>query len=117
MQFTRIRRSPRRWARRRRTWKDWRSISSARRRAPPRADHVQASIVGLHRSHAGRQPLTSLERATVVEGCGLEGDRHSKKGNRRALLVMDQAVLEGFGLAPGAVREQITVRGVDLPGL
>ena len=76
-----------------------------------------ARVVALHRSHAGRQPLTPLERATVVEAAGLEGDRHSKAGNRRALLVMESEVLRQLELAPGAVREQITVEGVDLHGL
>lgn len=75
---------------------------------------MSATIVALHRSHAGGEPLTAMERATVTEGAGLEGDRHSKPGNRRALLVMEQEVLDLFDLPPGAVREQVTVRGLGL---
>jgi MOSC domain-containing protein YiiM len=78
---------------------------------------MPASVVALHRSHAARAPLESLSLAQVVESAGLEGDRHSKAGNRRALLLMDHEVLEHIGLAAGAVREQITVKGLDLPKL
>jgi cyclic pyranopterin phosphate synthase len=78
---------------------------------------MAASVVALHASHAGRAPLEALPSAQVIESAGLDGDRHSKPGNRRALLLMDHEVLEHFGLTPGAVREQITVRGVDLPKL
>jgi MOSC domain-containing protein YiiM len=75
---------------------------------------VPATVVALHQSHAGRAPLTALAQATLVEGSGLEGDRHSKPGNRRALLVMEKEALDRFELAPGAVREQVTVSGLGL---
>jgi len=78
---------------------------------------VPASVVALHRSHANRAPLEPLMLAQVVESAGLEGDRHSKAGNRRALLLMDHEVLEQHGLVAGDVREQITVKGLDLPKL
>lgn len=74
-------------------------------------------MVALHWSTAGGAPLLPQARVTAVESAGVEGDRHSKPGNRRALLLMDEEVLERFGLAAGAVREQVTVRGVDLPRL
>ena len=76
-----------------------------------------ATVVALHASRANRVPLTPLERATVVENRGLEGDRHSLPNNRRALLLMTQESLDEFGLRPGDVREQVTVRGLDLHGL
>ena len=75
---------------------------------------MPANVVGLQHSPVKGQPRRAAERAIVVEGAGLEGDRHSKNGNRRALLVMEQEVLDLFGLPAGEVREQITVRGVDL---
>jgi len=78
---------------------------------------MSASVVALHRSHARRIPLETIEVAQVVESAGLQGDRHSKVGNRRALLLMDHEVLEQHGLSAGAVREQITVKGLDLPNL
>jgi len=78
---------------------------------------MPATVVALHASTADRAPLTVLQRATAVENRGIEGDRHSLPGNRRALLVVEQEVLEQFGLDPGEVREQITVRGLGLAAL
>jgi MOSC domain-containing protein YiiM len=75
---------------------------------------MNATIVALHRSHAGGEPLTAMTEAMVIEGAGLEGDRHNKPGNRRALLLMEQEVLDLFQLPAGAVREQVTVRGLGL---
>lgn len=72
------------------------------------------SIVALHASTKNRAPLLPLERATAVENRGIEGDRHSLAGNRRAVLFMAREVLDQFGLAPGDVREQVTVSGLPL---
>jgi MOSC domain-containing protein YiiM len=75
---------------------------------------VSATVVALHASTKNRAPLVVLERAMALENRGIDGDRHSKPGNRRAVLFMEQEVLEQFGLAPGEVREQVTVRGLEL---
>ena len=76
-----------------------------------------ATVVALHASTANRVPLAALQQATVIENRGLDGDRHSLPNNRRALLLMTQESLDEFGLRPGEVREQVTVRGLDLHGL
>jgi len=78
---------------------------------------MSAVVVALHMSHASRQAASAVQNATLLESSGLEGDRHAKRGNRRALLLMEQEVLERFGLPPGAVREQVTVRGLGLHAL
>jgi MOSC domain-containing protein YiiM len=44
-------------------------------------------------------------------GGGLEGDSHVAKGTR-AVLVVDRSVLDDLGLAPGDLREQVTVEGI-----
>lgn len=75
------------------------------------------SVVALHASTKSRVPLTPLAQATVTESRGLEGDRHSLPNNRRALLMMTAELLDEFGLQPGDVREQVTVRGLDLHAL
>jgi molybdopterin adenylyltransferase len=75
---------------------------------------MSARVVALHQSHAGGEPLTPLDRAQLVTAAGLDGDRHSKPGNRRALLLMEREVLRALDLEPGAVREQVTVEGLDL---
>ena len=75
------------------------------------------TVVALHLSHAARLPLEAVERASALEEHGLEGDRHAKRGNRRSVLLVEQEVLDELGLVPGAIREQVTVRGLDLNAL
>jgi MOSC domain-containing protein YiiM len=74
-------------------------------------------VVALHVSKANRQPLVPLERVNALLERGLEGDRHAKPNSRRSVLLMEQEVLDEFGLPPGAVREQVTVRGLALNDL
>jgi len=75
---------------------------------------MSATVVALHLSHASRAPLTTVDRAEALVDRGLDGDRHAKPGNRRSILLIEQEVLDQHGLAPGDVREQMTVRGIDL---
>lgn len=78
---------------------------------------MTATVVALHVCKASRAPLVPLPRANAVADLGLEGDRHAKHGSRRQVLVVEQEVLDEFGLAPGAIREQVTVRGLGLGAL
>ena len=75
------------------------------------------SVVALHLCGSSRAPLSRVERVTALAGQGLEGDRHARRGGRRQVLLMEQEVLDAFGLQPGDVREQVTVRGLDLDRL
>ena len=75
------------------------------------------TVVAVHTSTKNRAPLTPHERAVAVEEHGIEGDRHSLRGNRRAVLFVESEVLDQFGLAPGDVREQVTVSGLPLAEL
>ena len=76
-----------------------------------------ATVIALHLSHASRAPLTAVDRADALENRGLDGDRHAKPGNRRSILVVEQEVLDEHRLTPGDIREQMTVRGIDLGAL
>jgi MOSC domain-containing protein YiiM len=62
-------------------------------------------------------PLQAVERVRAESARGLDGDRHARPNSRRSILMMEQEVLEEFGLPAGAVREQVTIRGFDLYGL
>src|SRR2546422_4013734 len=72
------------------------------------------TIVALHLCPSSRAPLRPVENVTALLEHGLEGDRHARPKSRRQVLLMEQEVLEEFGLMAGAVREQVTVRGLDL---
>jgi len=73
-------------------------------------------VVALHVNTGSRKPLASVPRVNAVPG-GLEGDRHLKLGGNRTVLLVEQEVLDQHGLEPGALREQVTVRGMDLMAL
>ena len=76
-----------------------------------------AEIISLQICVGHREPMNTVESATFIEGFGIEGDRHAVKSGARAVrqvLLMDEDTLEGFGLGIGQVRENVTVRGIDL---
>ena len=75
------------------------------------------TVVALFLSKASRAPLAAVDRVEAVAETGLEGDRHAKRASRRQVLLMEEETLEALGLAPGEVREQVTVRDLDLDTL
>ena len=75
---------------------------------------MPATVVALHLCSASRAPLKAVERVNAVLETGLEGDRHAKPGSRRQVLLVEREVLDGFEIAPGGIREQVTVSGLDL---
>ncbi len=73
------------------------------------------TVVAIHLNPGSREPLVAVSSVEARPGRGLEGDRSRRP--KRAVLIMDQEVLDRFGLALGAVREQVTVRGITLADL
>jgi len=76
-----------------------------------------AEIISLQICVGHREPMSPVDSATFIEGFGIEGDRHAVKSGARTVrqvLLMDEDTLEGFGLGIGQVRENVTVRGIDL---
>ena len=59
----------------------------------------------------------AVEQVNAVTGCGLEGDKHARPESGRQVLLVEQEVLETFGLQAGALHEQITTAGVKLASL
>jgi MOSC domain-containing protein YiiM len=78
---------------------------------------MSAAVVAVFQNRASRTPLVRIERGRALADQGLEGDRHARPGSRRSVLLMALEDLDAFGLAPGDVREQITVRELDLNAL
>ncbi len=75
---------------------------------------MPATVVALHLCKSSRAPLVAVPRVSALLETGLDGDRHAKLDSRRQVLLVEQEVLDEFGLDPGAIREQVTVRGLDL---
>jgi MOSC domain-containing protein YiiM len=76
---------------------------------------MSATVVALHVTPSSRAALVPSPRATMLEDRGVEGDR--RRARHRQVLLMEAEELETLGLAPGAVREQVTVRGLKLASL
>ena len=74
----------------------------------------QGSITNLHIARVKGTPSDPVQEATAISGLGLEGDRSAYEGSMRQVLFMDKETLDEFGLAPGQVKENITVTGLDL---
>jgi MOSC domain-containing protein YiiM len=47
---------------------------------------------------------------------GLDGCAHARPGGSRQVLLLDSETLEEFGVVPGALKENITTIGLDVPG-
>jgi MOSC domain-containing protein YiiM len=73
------------------------------------------TVVAVNLNHGSRTPLTPVPRVDAMADHGLTGDRPRR--HTRAVLLMEVETLERYGLVPGAVREQVTVRGITLADL
>jgi len=58
-------------------------------------------------------PMRPADIVDMVASKGIEGDAAYGR-NRRQILIVDTAVLEGFQLHPGDLRENITLSGMNL---
>ncbi|HEX8098942.1 MAG TPA: MOSC domain-containing protein [Actinomycetota bacterium] len=60
--------------------------------------------------------MEPLSEGRLSQG-GLEGDDHFSPESARQLLLVDVETLDALNLSPGDIRENLTVRGVDVMGL
>lgn len=74
------------------------------------------TVVTVQLCSGHRLPMASRSEVRAVAGLGLEGDFHAR-GGRRQVLLIDQEILEALGLEPGQVKENLTVRGLNLQSL
>ena len=74
----------------------------------------QGKVVALYLCEEHREPMTPVQEAMAISDLGLEGDRHARQGSARQVLVMDMETLAALDLAPGAIKENITVEGLAL---
>ena len=74
----------------------------------------QGPITNLHIARVKGTPSDPVQEATAISGLGLEGDRSAYEGNTRQVLFVDKEILDGAGLVPGQVKENITVTGMNV---
>ena len=77
-------------------------------------------IEAIHIGPEESGPLQAVESVRAVAGKGLEGDRNFRAGGAKpgqALTLVEAENVEDVGLAQGATRRNVTVRGVQLNDL
>ena len=73
-----------------------------------------ATVAGLFVSPGrGSGRSEARERVLAIESRGLEGCAHANPPRREVLLVSKEH-LDALGVAPGAIRENVTVEGADV---
>ena len=58
-----------------------------------------------------------MSSLNLIEGLGIEGDRHARPEKRNQVLVMDVETLDDLGLRAGDIRENIATRGLEVAEL
>ncbi len=76
-----------------------------------------ADVASLFVAVVHRQPMQEVEEVGALVERGLERCIHGRPGSRRQVLLMDLETLEHLGIPPGAVKENITTRGLRVQGL
>ena len=64
-----------------------------------------------------RFPMKELAEAEALENKGFKGCIHGRRDSKRQVLLMDRETLDKFELAPGVVKENVTVVGLDFQKL
>ena len=64
-----------------------------------------------------RFPMKEVAEVEALANKGLKGCIHGRPDSKRQVLLMDRETLDKFGLAPGAVKENVTVKGIDFQTL
>ena len=72
---------------------------------------MSARVLSLHVRTEKHGAPTPVAEVVGRMGGGLEGDVHALRASR-AILVVDRATLDALRLAPGDLREEITIEGL-----
>lgn len=64
-----------------------------------------------------RFPMKEIDEAEAVQNKGLKGCIHGRPNSKRQVSLMDIATLQKLGILPGAVKENVTTRGLDFQRL
>src|SRR5262249_29556488 len=64
-----------------------------------------------------RFPMKEVEEAQALQNKGLKGCIHGRPNSKRQVSLMDLETLQKLGIPPGAVKENVTTRGLDFQSL
>lgn len=76
-----------------------------------------AAVAHLFRAPKKRLPMAEAECVDVVADKGFAPCAHARSGSKRQVLLVDKETLDAMGLAPGAIRENVTTSGLNVNGL
>ena len=82
--------------------------------APAQTNGIVVSVQVCARHRA---PMKKLDTVRAIENRGLEGDRHAMPDSSRQVLLLEAETLERYDVPIGAIRENITTRGIELMSL
>lgn len=84
-------------------------------------DEVTGKIVALNISKKKGIPKTNVNRVTLIENFGIEGDVHAGDWHRQISLLAIESIEKmrekGLNVRPGAFAENITTESLNLPQL
>ena len=60
------------------------------------------------------QASAAIDQPTLIEGLGIDGDKHASAESKRQVLLADKEALDAVGVLPGTIKENVTVEGVDV---
>lgn len=64
-----------------------------------------------------RFPMKEVDEAEALENKGLRGCIHGRPNSKRQVSLMDVETLQKLKIGPGAVKENVTTRGLDFQRL
>jgi MOSC domain-containing protein YiiM len=70
-------------------------------------------VTNLFLCQVHRFPMMEVEEGEALRDKGLNGCIHGRPGSKRQVLLMDSETLERLRISAGAVKENITTRGLD----
>ena len=75
--------------------------------------HVRALFVSPRQG----EPMQPRPQVLARAEHGFDGDAHARPGGSRQVLLLDAETLAALGVAPGALKENITTESLDVPRL
>jgi len=73
-----------------------------------------AEVYSLFIAFVHRQAVREVDSVNALADKGFEGCIHGRPGSKRQVLLIDKETLEELGIAAGAVKENVTTKGLDL---
>lgn len=78
---------------------------------------ARGTVVSLQLCVKHKAPMKKVSAVRALANRGLEGDRHAMPDSKRQALLLEQETCIEYDFPIGAIRENITTRGIDLMAL